>query len=148
MKDYDAPEPAGRFDHLAMSRPGTVTAATVILGIGAVLAIIIGGGLLAALASAPADASGLGQARLLAGFLLFIGLVNGVSLILIARGYGAARVAVVVVGGAGVVIDIVTLSLTFGDALWALAVVLLFLPASNLFFSARATARAAAKTQR
>jgi len=123
-------------------RPGTVTAGIVIIAIQAVLSVIVALVLFAQLAAVPSGTEGLANAQLLSGVVLAGGIINGIAIIFVARGYGLARFAVVVAGGIVVLLDLISLSPAFGDFLWLLAVVLLFLPASNAWFKAKAAQRA------
>jgi len=127
-------------------RPGTVTAGIVIIAIQAVLSVIVALVLFATLSTVPAGTEGLANAQLLSAVVLVGGIINGIAIIFVARGYGLARFAIVVAGGIVVLLDLISLSPAFGDLLWILAVVLLFLPASNAWFKAKAAQRTGVAT--
>ena len=124
-------------------RPGTVTAGIVIIAIQAVLAVIVALILFATLSGAPSnvDPDALAQAQLLSGVVLVGGIINGISIVFVARGYGIARFVILVAGGIVVLIDFISLSPTFGDFLFIAAMVLLLLPASSAWFKAKAAQR-------
>jgi len=123
-------------------RPSTVTAGIVIIAIQAVLSVIVALVLFATLSSVPTGTEGLANAQLLSGVVLAGGIINGIAIIFVARGYGIVRFVIVVAGGIVVLLDLISLSPAFGDLLWILAVVLLFLPQSNAWFKAKAAQRA------
>ena len=133
--------PVGATPVSPTKRPGTVTAGIVIIAIQAVLSVIVALVLFASLSTVPAGTEGLANAQLLSGIVLAGGIINGIAIIFVARGYGIARFAVVVAGGIVVLLDLISLSPAFGDFLWLLAVILLFLPASNAWFKAKAAQR-------
>jgi len=122
-------------------RPGTVTAGIVIIAVQAVLSVIVALVLFATLSTVPAGTEGLGNAQLLSAVVLVGGIINGIAIIFVARGYGIVRFVIVVVGGIVVLLDLISGNPAFGDFLWILAIVLLFLPASNAWFKAKAAQR-------
>ena len=69
---------------------------------------------------------------------------NAIAAVLIALGYGWARFLLIVTGVVGIVSAFIAGGgLTFGDALYVVAIVLFFLPQSNKYFAARAEIRSA-----
>lgn len=117
------------------SRPGTVTAGLVILGIGvaiALIALVVGLGLIGNVPASPVRSSAI------AALLVALGVVGlyAVALVLIARGYGWARTVIVVVGAIGYVYEFASgsFSLGIGEVLFLGAVILLCLPASSGYF--------------
>lgn len=128
----------------ATKRPGTVTAGIIIVSIGVALGLIL---LLIAFSvvfSVPP-----GAARDAVSIPLFVttGVIigNGVGIVLVILGYGWARFLLVATGLIGIVTALASGSgVGAGDFLYIVAVVLLFLPKSNDYFAARATARRAA----
>jgi hypothetical protein len=124
-----------------MKRPVTVIIGIVVLAIQAALTILLALNLLQVLGQYPAGTEGLATSQLLAALVLVTGLVTAGALVFVARGYGLARFVIVVVGGIQVAIDIAGSQLTLGDLLWAIAMVLLFVPPSNSWFRERAAAR-------
>jgi hypothetical protein len=133
--------PVGYTPASPTKRPGTATAGIVIISIQAVLSVIVALVLFGTLAGIPSGTEGLANAQLLSGVVLAGGIINGIAIIFVARGYGLARFAIVVAGGIVVLIDLISLTPAFGDFLWILAVVLLFLPQSNAWFKAKAAQR-------
>jgi hypothetical protein len=125
-----------------MKRPVTVIVGVVVLAIQAGLTIVLALNLLQVLGQYPAGTEGLATSQLLSALVLVIGLVTAGALVFVARGYGLARLVIVVVGGIQVAIDVASSQLTIGDLLWAIAVVLLFVPISNAWFRAKARERA------
>ena len=138
--------PVGATPVSPTKRPGTVTAGIVIIAIQAVLSVIVALVLFASLSTVPAGTEGLANAQLLSGIVLAGGIINGIAIIFVARGYGFVRFVIVVAGGIVVLLDLISLSPAFGDLLWILAVVLLFLPASNAWFKAKAAQRTGVAT--
>lgn len=134
--------PVGAAPVSPTKRPGTVTGGIVIIAIQAVLSVIVALVLFAQLSTVPAGTEGLANAQLLSGVILVGGIINGIAIIFVARGYGIARFAIVVAGGIVVLLDLISGSPAFGDLLWILAIVLLFLPVSNAWFKAKAAQRA------
>ena len=134
--------PVGATPVSPTKRPGTVTAGIVIIAIQAVLSVIVALVLFASLSTVPAGTEGLANAQLLSGIVLAGGIINGIAIIFVARGYGIVRFVIVVVGGIVVLLDLISGNPAFGDFLWILAIVLLFLPASNAWFKAKAAQRA------
>ena len=135
MTDRSTPAPA------ATKRPGTVTAGIIILSLQAAGSILVGIYVLVTLGQVPANTEGLAQSQLLSGVLIASGIVNAVALVFVGRGYGVARFVILVAGGVIVVLDFISLRPTFGDFLWILAIVLLFLPKSGAWFRAKAAER-------
>ena len=133
--------PVGATPVSPTKRPGTVTAGIVIIAIQAVLSVIVALVLFASLSTVPAGTEGLANAQLLSGIVLAGGIINGIAIIFVARGYGIVRFVIVVVGGIVVLLDLISGNPAFGDFLWILAIVLLFLPASNSWFKAKAAQR-------
>ena len=133
--------PVGATPVSPTKRPGTVTAGIVIIAIQAVLSVIVALVLFASLSTVPAGTEGLANAQLLSGIVLAGGIINGIAIIFVARGYGIVRFVIVVVGGIVVLLDLISGNPAFGDFLWILAIVLLFLPASNAWFKAKAAQR-------
>ncbi len=113
----------------------------VVIAIQAALNIALAIGAFSVLSSAAPGTEGLAKSQLLAGTLLVIGIVNAVALFFVARGWGVARFVILVVGAIIVVLDVAASQLTLGDFLWAIAMVLLFLPVSNRWFGEQAAAR-------
>lgn len=124
-------------------RPGTVTAGIVIVSIGVVLGLVlllIAFSLLAQLPpSAELDATRNG---LFVSVAVIVG--NAVGVVLVILGFGWARFLLIATGALGILTAIVTGSgVSAGDALYVVAIVLLFLPKSNEYFDERRAVRAA-----
>ena len=127
----------------ALKRPGTVTAGTVIVTIGVALGFIL---LLIAFATiAKLDPSPQVDAvwvSLIVSTAVLIG--NAVAIVVIAVGRGWGRFLLIATGALGIITSLVSGGgVSPGDALYVLAVVLLFLPQSNAYFAARAAQRSA-----
>ena len=134
--ESDAPKPLPAA-YYNTARPATVTAAAVIIVVQSLLGMLLALSLLSVLARVPDGTDGLVLARVLAGSVFAAGIINGVAIVSVILRQGAARWVILVVGGAIVVIDLVTGNPTYGDALWAIAMVLLFVPASTRWFRSR-----------
>jgi len=127
----------------ATKRPGTVTAGIVIVSIGVALGLIlllIAFSAIAALDPTPqVDAV---RAALIVSAVVLVG--NAAGVVLIIMGFGWARFLLIATGALGIISSLVTGGgVSPGDALYVLAVVLLFLPQSNEYFAARAAQRSA-----
>lgn len=124
-------------------RPGTVTAGIVIVSIGVVLGLVL---LLFAFSllgqlppSAQLDAS---RNALFVSVAVIVG--NAVGVVLVILGFGWARFLLIATGALGILTAIITGSgVSAGDALYVVAIVLLFLPKSNEYFAERAALRSA-----
>lgn len=123
------------------SRPVTVTIGVIVIAIQALLTIIVAVNAVSVLGQQDPALAGLANAQLFAYLLLTIGVVTAAAIVFVWLGWGIARFAILVVGGIQVLLDISASRLTLGDFLWAVAMVLLFLPASNAWFRARARER-------
>lgn len=123
-----------------MKRPITVIVGVIVIAIQAVLTVVVAVNAISVLSKTAPGTEGLANAQLFAGLLLTIGLVSAAAIVFVARGRGIARFVILVVGGIQVLLDVASSRLTLGDLLWAIAMVLLFLPVSNAWF--RSSARA------
>ena len=124
-----------------MKRPVSVIIGVVVIAIQAVLTVVVAINALSVLGKAAPGTEGLANTQLFAALLLTIGLVSAAAIVFVALGRGSARFVILVVGGIQVLLDIASSRLTLGDLLWAIAMVLLFLPASNAWFRSMAKAR-------
>ena len=120
-----------------------MTAGTVIVTIGVALGFIL---LLIAFATiAKLDPSPQVDAvwvSLIVSTAVLIG--NAVAIVVIAVGRGWGRFLLIATGALGIITSLVSGGgVSPGDALYVLAVVLLFLPQSNEYFAARAAQRSA-----
>ena len=124
-------------------RPGTVTAGIVIVSIGVALGLILL--LIAFSAVATLDPSPQLDAirtALIVSSAVLVG--NAVGVVLVILGFGWARFLLIATGALGIISSLVSGGgVSPGDALYLLAVVLLFLPQSNAYFAARAAQRSA-----
>ncbi|MGV8882029.1 MAG: hypothetical protein ACOH19_07725 [Rhodoglobus sp.] len=124
-------------------RPGTVTAGIVIVSVGVVLGLVLlllAFGTIATLGPSPqVDAV---RVALIVSTAVIVG--NAVGIVLIIVGYGWARFLLIATGALGIITSLVSGGgLAFGDALYLLAIVLLFLRPSSEYFAARAAQRSA-----
>lgn len=124
-----------------MKRPLTVIAGVAAIAVQAVLTAIVAINALVVLGALDAATEGLANAQLFAALLLTIGLVSAAAIVFVALGRGIARFVLLIVGGIQVLLDVSASQLTLGDLLWAIAMVLLFLPASSAWFRAMARGR-------
>lgn len=151
-QDAAAPQPFGLASQLGsgpaqrfVSKPATVRWGLGILWVGVVLTVVLAFVAMLLLASAGASAGSAGDGAVmgLAVTFLVLGLaivaVQAVLLVFAGRGRGWARVALAVVSGLSLVASIAGGDgVNVGSALTIVAVVLLFLPASNEWFAAQA----------
>lgn len=130
-----------------LKRPGTVLAALIIewISIAIVLiASILGAVGLAAVSSEvagnPEAEAAVGVASLMLVVLLVIVIAQAIVLIFVGKGKNWARITLSVLIAVGIVLDLVTMNPTIGDALGVLVIVLLWLPASTAWFRAKSSA--------
>ena len=105
------------------------------------LTLVVAVNALSVLGGLDAGTAGLANAQLFAALLLTIGLVSAAAIVFVWRGRGIARFVILVVGGIQALLDISSSRVTLGDLLWAIAMVVLFLPASSAWFRAKARER-------
>ena len=123
------------------SRPVTVIIGVIVIAVQAVLTLVVAVNALSVLGGLDAGTAGLANAQLFAALLLTIGLVSAAAIVFVWRGRGIARFVILVVGGIQALLDISSSRVTLGDLLWAIAMVVLFLPASSGWFRAKARER-------
>lgn len=130
-----------------LKRPGTVLAALIIewISIAIVLiASIFGAVGLAAVSSEvagnPEAEAAVGVASLMLVVLLVIVIAQAIVLIFVGKDKNWARITLSVLIAVGIVLDLVTMNPTIGDALGVLVIVLLWLPASTAWFRAKSSA--------
>ena len=123
------------------SRPVTVIIGVIVIAVQAVLTLVVAVNALSVLGGLDAGTAGLANAQLFAALLLTIGLVSAAAIVFVWRGRGIARFVILVVGGIQALLDISSSRVTLGDLLWAIAMVVLFLPASSAWFRAKARER-------
>ena len=88
----------------------------------------------------PEAEAAVGVASLMLVVLLVIVIAQAIVLIFVGKGKNWARITLSVLIAVGIVLDLVTMNPTIGDALGVLVIVLLWLPASTAWFRAKSSA--------